>query len=71
MSDQERPQRNLTAPEAAAYLRISRRTLWSMTNAGEVPHLRLGRRVLYPESELQAWIASRVQGGGQPMSRAG
>ena len=36
---------NLSAAEAAKLLGISERMLWTMTKAGEVPHIRLGRRM--------------------------
>jgi excisionase family DNA binding protein len=67
---QDAPQRLLTAREAAAYLRISERKLWSMTSAGEVPHLRIGARVLYPERDLEAWIASKTRGGSEGVNQA-
>ncbi|WP_423838956.1 helix-turn-helix domain-containing protein [Symmachiella dynata] len=48
---------------AAKVLAISPRKLWGMTNRGEIPHLRLGRSVRYPVSELRRWIAERQKGG--------
>lgn len=48
----------LSAPDAAAALSISERTLWGMTKAGEIPHVRQGRRVLYYVDDLRAWIES-------------
>lgn len=49
----------LTAREAADVLRISERTLWSLTNSGELPSVRVGRSVRYDQSDLASWIASR------------
>jgi excisionase family DNA binding protein len=46
----------LSAKEAAAYLGVSERHLWTWTKSGKVPHLRLGVRVLYPLDLLRAWI---------------
>jgi putative molybdopterin biosynthesis protein len=54
----------LTAREAAAFLRISERNLHAKTKTLQVPHVRLGRRVLYPRSELEAWIRASIQGPG-------
>ncbi len=48
--------------EAAEMLGISERLLWTLTNAGEVPHLRLGSRVLYPVEALRQWIEERTSG---------
>jgi len=53
----------LSARDAASALGISARTLWSLTQAGEIPHVRIGRRVLYPHESLATWIARREQGG--------
>ena len=48
----------LNAHEAALALRISERNLWAKTKAGEVPHVRIGGRVLYSPAHLQEWIDS-------------
>lgn len=44
------------AKEAARSLGISERTLWSLTKRAKVPHVRLGRRVLYDPDDLRAWV---------------
>jgi excisionase family DNA binding protein len=46
----------LKADEAAAFLRISPRTLWTLTNALEIPHVRLGRAVRYRRASLEEWM---------------
>jgi len=47
--------------EAAKLLSISERTLWTLTQRGEVPAKRIGtgrrRTVLYSVAELRAWLA--------------
>lgn len=48
--------------ETAQMLGISERLLWTLTNAGEVPHIRLGARVLYPVKALNEWIEERTSG---------
>ncbi len=53
----------LTAKQTAAALAISERKLWSLTNSGEIAHVRIGRSVRYPISGLQRWIESQTQGG--------
>lgn len=50
----------LRCSDAAAALGISERTLWALTAANEVPHVRLGRTVLYPTADLQAWLTKRA-----------
>lgn len=47
--------------EAAAMLGISERLLWTRTNAGEIPHVRIGSRVLYPVDELKQWLSDQTQ----------
>ncbi|HUO06987.1 MAG TPA: helix-turn-helix domain-containing protein [Phycisphaerae bacterium] len=53
----------LRAPEAAKALGISERTLWALTAANEVPHVRLGRTVLYPTADLTRWLTAQATGG--------
>ena len=53
----------LSAREAAHRLRVSERTLWTLTQRGDVPHVRIGRRVLYRPATLNAWLATREQTG--------
>ncbi len=50
--------------EAATALGIGERLLWSMTNRGEIPHLKLGKAVLYPVLELERWLSERTQRNG-------
>jgi excisionase family DNA binding protein len=46
----------LTTREAADLLRISQRTLWTLTNTGNIPSVRVGRSVRYDEHDLSKWI---------------
>ena len=46
----------LTAEEAAALLGVSRWTLYSAANRHEVPHRRLGRRMLFSRRSLLLWL---------------
>lgn len=58
------PRLALRPKEAARALGISERLLWSLTNRGEVPHLRMGRAVVYPIAALEAWLAQHASKGG-------
>lgn len=51
----------LTPKEAAALLSISERTLWTLTNNGEIPAVRIGRSVRYDPADLAAWIEQQKQ----------
>jgi len=42
----------LTVPEAAALLRVGRNTMYLAIQRGDVPALKLGRRVLVPRDAL-------------------
>jgi hypothetical protein len=46
----------MTCAQAAAFLTVSEPWLRLETRIGEVPHSRLGRRVVYEKSELLAWV---------------
>lgn len=48
--------------EAARTLSICPRTLHTLTTAGCIPAVRLGRRVLYPLAALEKFIAEETQG---------
>ena len=60
--------------EAALALGIGARLLWSLTNRGEVPHVRLGRAVIYPSMSFAAGWPNRrrrkgAAGNDHPHSR--
>ncbi|MBI1348992.1 helix-turn-helix domain-containing protein [bacterium] len=45
-----------TAREAAAFLRISERTLWKLTKEGRIKATRINRRVLYSFACLELFV---------------
>jgi Helix-turn-helix domain len=45
---------------AARALGISPRTLWSLTKAGRIPHVRLGACVIYPVPGLVAFLEQQT-----------
>ena len=49
--------------EAAAILSISPRTLWTLTNEGDLPCVRIGRSVRYDLRDLDAWIERHKSAG--------
>jgi excisionase family DNA binding protein len=44
--------------EAAKALAISPRQLWTLTNRGEIPSIRLGHSLRYDVAALREWISS-------------
>jgi len=55
----------LRAREAAPALGISERHLWSLTNQGKIPHVRIGRSVIYPRDVLERWLAEQAAKGAR------
>lgn len=51
--------------DAAAMLSISPRKLHALTKSGDVPHMRIDRRVLYSVAALERWVQGRIQGVGR------
>ena len=51
--------RLLTKDEAAKYLRISVTTLGRMIRQREIPHIKLGRRVLFKMSDIDKYLESK------------
>ena len=55
----------LAAQEAAEAMSICEKTLWSITEPrGDLPCVRIRRRVLYDPRDLEAWIDAQKEGGG-------
>ena len=54
------PRLSLRPAEAAVSLGISERLLWSKTNAGEIPCVRIGRAVVYSIAALETWLAEQA-----------
>jgi excisionase family DNA binding protein len=50
----------LTIPEAAPMLRLHPQTLYALVRRGEVPSVRLGKKVFLHRPTLEAWLAGRV-----------
>ena len=57
----------LTVTEAARLLRISRNLCYELIAQKQLPHIRLGRRILLPRYGLEQWIAHEA-GLPQPSS---
>lgn len=52
----------LNTAESSAYLNLSRITLMRMRKASTGPaYLRLGHRIFYRQSDLNAWISKSAQ----------
>lgn len=51
--------------DAAEALGISVRSLDGLVRSGDIPHVRIGRAVVFRVMDLQSWLAKRSRGGGQ------
>ena len=60
-AEPEIPCLSMRAREAAKALGISERLLWEWTNRGVVPHVRMGKAILYPVDSLRAWLLRQAQ----------
>ncbi len=45
--------------EAAEWLKISERNLWTLTQRNELPSVRIGRSVRYDLADLRAFVDAR------------
>lgn len=50
-------ERYLTDKEVGAKLKVSRRTLQDYRNAGRIPYIQLGGKLLYRESDIEKMLA--------------
>ena len=56
MKEQDEADRYLNPPEGADYTKMSLSWLRKKTAAGEIPHIKLGRRVVYDRLDLDAYM---------------
>lgn len=61
----------LTVPEACTYLRISRNTAYELIARGQLPAIRLGRKILIPRLTLEAWVERAVAAPGAGTTQSG
>ena len=48
----------MTADQVAAFLGVDRKTVYEYAARGQIPHQRLGRRLLFSRTALVAWLGS-------------
>jgi PTS system nitrogen regulatory IIA component len=53
----------LTLEEVAKYLRLSKKTVYKMARAGEIPAFKAGNHWRVKRPELEAWIRRRTKVG--------
>ena len=51
----------LSPREASRALAVCEKTLWTLTQKGEIPVIRIGRAVRYPLDGLREWIQKKSE----------
>jgi excisionase family DNA binding protein len=46
----------LSADEVAAWLKVDRKSIYNAAARGQIPHQRLGKRLLFNRAALVAWL---------------
>jgi excisionase family DNA binding protein len=49
----------LNVDEVAELLRIGRNSVYDAANRGEIPHRRVGRRLIFSRSAVMEWLAGK------------
>ena len=62
----EQPDEILTIEEVAAYLKAGRRTVYRLAASGQIPAFKLGGTWRFRRTELDQWIAARIDSQSQP-----
>ena len=55
----------LTADEVAALLRVNRKTIYEAAQRGDIPHRRLGRRLVFERGAVLAWLRQETAIAGE------
>ena len=53
----------LNAAEVSERTGLSLSSVRKLTRSGEIPHIRVGRRILYPAEALAEWLTQKTVGG--------
>jgi excisionase family DNA binding protein len=54
----------LNSRQAAVFLNISQRTLWTLVDSGDITVVRIGRSVRYDPRDLERWLQEKKNGRG-------
>ena len=52
-----------SANDTAKYLKLSVKTIYSMANAGQLPHQKAGSKLLFSKATVIAWLQGSTLGG--------
>jgi excisionase family DNA binding protein len=51
----------LTVKEVANYLGVHTDTIYTMVKANQVPHLKVGKRILFTQESIELWMTEQVK----------
>ncbi|HEX3098646.1 MAG TPA: helix-turn-helix transcriptional regulator [Usitatibacter sp.] len=54
----------LNVRELAGWLRLKERKVYDLVSRGEIPHTRVGAKILFTPAEVERWLAGRAAGAG-------
>jgi len=52
-----------TAEEMAQLLQVGITTIYRRAAEGDLPHIRFGRRLLFPKNKVTEWLAQELEEG--------
>ena len=55
----------MTADEVAAFLGVDRKTVYTAANRNQIPHRRLGKRILFSRAALALWLTGTCKGSSE------
>lgn len=50
----------MTVKETASYIGLHTDTIYDLVRENQIPHIRLGRKILFTKEALDAWIIEQV-----------
>jgi len=56
----------LNAADVSERTGLSLSSVRKLTRSGEIPHIKVGRRILYPTDALAEWLTQKTVGGLDP-----
>ena len=59
----------MTADEVAASLAVDRKTVYAAVLRNEIPHRRLGKRILFSRDALALWLRGTCKGSSESALR--
>lgn len=61
----------MTAVEVGRYLGLSRNAVYEAAGRGEIPHRRVGRRLLFSRAVLVCWLGANESDAPEGVAHAG